>query len=559
MSENSRISSQTLRKQPIMAPKNLNPILDPRRASYDAGWKKVGPKVPKMNIYGTSSPKSYHSTEQKIKDVYFGPVNTHTPPKADFSSSFAFITKPLTQHLDVSYIASQVGPAYDSSASFRNVNTNNQTYYSPEPINFSSTTPSGYSTTNYINTLPQKIPKPFASFKPYTSVEEPPNPMGMKPQLSPVMQNITFQPFTQPPDNNRAVSQLSQEFHPTQDATFQTSPNLKFPRLMIEYNISPSLKKSFTKLGPVLGKIGSKNSCQSLVHILSQVHLYVSLDELYSLLYNTQPFVEAVKTAEVPTSSKFETVQLLHLILVTFQHPQLTTGLLSCDPIQKLKVSASKYQDILRTFLAIKIILTAVKKVDYPSSNRFAVSRADIYKVYYIFCQKLLRKYPEFSECVGSSKTLILSVVRIGKLIKLIYPNLHSKRLGQRGHSKAHFMGLAWNYSFVDSETRHLLNFDLQELNDYFPSEKVKGTKVTPNLQTGTWSSQGNIDRNFVIPSFSLDVSPSQVPHPNYTFSLTNPMDLVSPKSGKQTSKPSRDQSMGPSIIWKEPWKNGTP
>ncbi|GEQ67630.1 hypothetical protein JCM33374_g1295 [Metschnikowia sp. JCM 33374] len=467
--------------------------------------KDLGPTITNFNPGRTSSvsPSQKHHAYHSQSEIHFehfpstylngnnekgSPVNSYTPLNANLSSECRFFCKPPTDHSGMPYIASQARMTNDILGG----NFNTQTFQIRQPKDLPSIIPIRYSTTNFMNTLPQKISKARVKTAPYSSFEKTPISSQLEHPIHQFLPKFIFKSFDQPPGQTH--EREDKEYQDSGLQTIENFPISDFVRPSIEYSILPEVKKYCEELEPDLRQIASRSYFGAILKILKQFDHRVSLDELYNLLYNTGQFVETMVNMEVCTSPKLNAVKILHLVLVTLRCPQFTLDILPYGSIQKLRVSAAKHQEILRTFLAIKILLDAVQRVEYPFVDQYAVQRATLYKFYYIICQQLIQNYPRNSRNEALPKNIILGSVIIGKLVNLVYPKLALKRLGKRGNSKAHYIGIILNYSMLDSETRRLLDFDLQKLKDYFDSKIRKDADVRSHRQPYPCEKKGFYD-----------------------------------------------------------------
>ncbi|KAI5950300.1 hypothetical protein KGF57_004362 [Candida theae] len=114
------------------------------------------------------------------------------------------------------------------------------------------------------------------------------------------------------------------------------------------------------------------------------------------------------------------------------------------------------------------------QKIDKTPKNpqNFSIQRLSIFKTYFIICQKLIIRYPSSSNTANEQQKLILGQSKLGKLIKLVYPNTPIKRLGSRGESRYHYLGVVWNEHIIDANIRQLCEqYDLDKLNKMFTEE----------------------------------------------------------------------------------------
>ncbi|GEQ72957.1 hypothetical protein JCM33374_g6645 [Metschnikowia sp. JCM 33374] len=231
---------------------------------------------------------------------------------------------------------------------------------------------------------------------------------------------------------------------------------------------SEDVQESFTRLVPSLQTVHSGTFGTFLIEFLKESHDHVPLKDFYCILYtsDSQEYIRILErekrhVAHHLDSKWLKGIILQHLVLESFKSPDtFQNGLLRFSPL-----STVNFHEFLRNFLAIKILFGFIQKVDDPSQT---LPRASIYKAYYIICQKLFLKYPETSKSLCSPQSHILGQARVGILTKLMHPNLVCRRLGKRGQSKSHYIGLTCNESMVDEDTIRLVNLDITDLRDYF-------------------------------------------------------------------------------------------
>ncbi|GEQ70709.1 hypothetical protein JCM33374_g4388 [Metschnikowia sp. JCM 33374] len=127
--------------------------------------------------------------------------------------------------------------------------------------------------------------------------------------------------------------------------------------------------------------------------------------------------------------------------------------------------SLVNFHEILRCFLAIKIIFSSIKKSEGSSLGQSAIPRGSVYKVYVILCQRLLQSSSNVSKYTAES--LVLGHSAFGKLTNLIHPDHVTRRLGKRGNSKYHYIGLTWNRATVDDDTLQLAELEVQKIRQH--------------------------------------------------------------------------------------------
>ena len=139
------------------------------------------------------------------------------------------------------------------------------------------------------------------------------------------------------------------------------------------------------------------------------------------------------------------------------------------------KLANINYHELLRTFLAIKIlhdilIQLPISEDDDPQNYTILDYQSIKPTIYHL--SKLIASYPSASNTRNEQQKLILGQSKLGKLIKLVYPNLLIKRLGSRGESKYNYLGVMWNANIVQEEIKQLCDeHELNDLNEIFNSD----------------------------------------------------------------------------------------
>ncbi|QWU89192.1 hypothetical protein CA3LBN_003515 [Candidozyma haemuli] len=231
-------------------------------------------------------------------------------------------------------------------------------------------------------------------------------------------------------------------------------------------------------------KLDAFNLNTFLLSLLRRVDKSLPLDEFYNVLYNPKSDNGALQSAinkidKTETSDDSESgMEIIQRVLEVFRFPETLYNQYPSLDGSDLKASNVNLHELLRSLLAIKILRHSLIETEDGDrhSERSPIPRLDIYKVYYILCQKLILKYPSSSNTTSLQQKLIFGQSKLGKLIKLVYPNLVSKRLGRRGESRYNYLGIRWNDNVVSDEIKALFRNDLPELADIFKvSKKVAG------------------------------------------------------------------------------------
>lgn len=242
---------------------------------------------------------------------------------------------------------------------------------------------------------------------------------------------------------------------------------------------------------PLIPEVNGHNFKDFLVKVLNECLHEFPLDDFYNLLYNyespgqiTSSPTEGHKIDKSkPSDSRIEALKLCSLILNNFRVPNLGGGSMYLN--QNIRKCVN-YLEMCRNFLAIKIIFASVKIVDDSVYSDSYLSRTEVYKAYYTICKKLERKYSKSESKLQSN--IILNQSQLGKIIKLKFPNLSSKRFGSRGRSKYYYAGMIWNDLVIDKEMKRLIALPLLDIDsnlEVFQGNRLK-TKRSLNPQYGS-------------------------------------------------------------------------
>ncbi|GEQ72931.1 hypothetical protein JCM33374_g6619 [Metschnikowia sp. JCM 33374] len=271
--------------------------------------------------------------------------------------------------------------------------------------------------------------------------------------------------------------------------------NPSAPRMVTETSSSEEVQKAFFKLFPLLQSIYAGNFEDFMTRVLKEYHDTTPLGGLYNLIYNDaspddipphimQEFRD-LNSSIISTKG----LHLCHLMLEIFKHPEkFDAGILQSPHLKKIdshllqkQLKKSNLHELSRNCLAIKIILASLQQVNNPQKT---ILRISLFKLYYIICQKLIYKYHTDSVSFDDQQNIIVGQSKLGKLTKLVFPNLRSKRLGKRGESKSNLIGFRWNESVVDEETRSLLTLDIPHIREHFMNSRNKaGYKQKRRMQ----------------------------------------------------------------------------
>lgn len=233
-----------------------------------------------------------------------------------------------------------------------------------------------------------------------------------------------------------------------------------------------------------LTNVDGSNINNYLLSLLVRLNLPFPIDDFYNLLYNNDRAGSLIqldqpqKLDKTPVDRNNELViRTITQLLNIFKRPDLLLDMLPNLEDKENKLVSINYHELLRSFLAIKVLFDILIQLPLSSDDdpqNYTIPRLSIYKTYYIICQKLILTYPSSSNTTNEQQKLILGQSKLGKLIKLVYPNLLIKRLGSRGESKYNYLGVIWNDKIINDEIARLCeNNDLLELTEIFKGEQM--------------------------------------------------------------------------------------
>lgn len=229
----------------------------------------------------------------------------------------------------------------------------------------------------------------------------------------------------------------------------------------------------FIKYVPMLNNTNSLNYAEVLANVLHDCLHQIPLEDFFNFILT---LVASEKKDQFDESYfitlKLDSLKLCHLILQSFRLPIVIGGSFSEYSIHNFQLLSIDFDQIVRTFLAIKIILDAIMIIpDKLIEN--SISRTSVYKAYYIIWHKHIHSHTSFRNRL-EQKHPAISISRFGKLMKLIYPEITRKRLGRRGESTSHYVGVQWNEKIIDADTKRLIDFTLPNLEIYFENSGLE-------------------------------------------------------------------------------------
>lgn len=284
------------------------------------------------------------------------------------------------------------------------------------------------------------------------------------------------------------------------------------------------------------------NYLLAVMHKLLQ-NPQIPIDDFYNILYNTEPnqpvprplpVDERVDKTFVNPGLTDGVIDVINQILNVFKSPNMLVDMFPELINKENKLMLINYHELLRTFLAIKILFDML--IEMPQGDKeplhYTIPRLLIYKTYYIICHKLILGYPLLLNTVGEQQKLILGQLKLGKLIKLVYPELVIKRLGLRGESKYNYLGVIWNDKIVDHEMKELCDQnELPELTHIFNNQAALARVASPEKSRPR-------------------IKPKQEPFDDFSYHLPQPP----PVPAEQPSLNTEPLVRGPTLSFIKPY-----
>lgn len=270
------------------------------------------------------------------------------------------------------------------------------------------------------------------------------------------------------------VEKLHENYNSTDPPFMHQNASFPYESKSDGYYLQPNMKLNLSNvekpcvgLIPLINKAKTKNYYQLLVETLRTCLQDIELEELYNLLYNPTTYtamdgapVYDGKMKQLTTGPKLDGFKICSFILETFGLRKKVGISSLLNLVRNPQLEFVNLEEFRRTFLAVKIISDFIVEVDGVSLDNKAIPRASIYKAYCMICQNLPERFKLSSKSSRINKSIVVGVSQLGKLVKLVYPHLKVRRLGRRGSSRHHYVGIMWNTSLVDAEMIRKLELD---------------------------------------------------------------------------------------------------
>ncbi|GEQ71364.1 hypothetical protein JCM33374_g5047 [Metschnikowia sp. JCM 33374] len=295
------------------------------------------------------------------------------------------------------------------------------------------------------------------------------------------------------------------EFDPKPNHSAVLSPKSHLLKGTPEHQCMPDGEALFGKFLPLLKIVTKDNFEIFLVQVLKECR-HVPMEDFYNLLYN-ETYSEAVPNVREQASgrSREAGLALCHLVLETFKTSKLPACAIQKGDSNNTSLSSINFHEFLRTFLAIKIISDMLEETEYTYPGTDSVSRVCVYKVYYIFCQKLISTYPTLSTSLSVQQNIILGQPSLGRLTRSIFPDLNIKRLGRRGESLPHYIGLRWNKAAVNDETLEMSDLAVPQIQDIFKDSRRKCRNKLAQSTVSAFHSQTQKNKRKEQPKYNKE------------------------------------------------------
>ncbi|GEQ67619.1 hypothetical protein JCM33374_g1284 [Metschnikowia sp. JCM 33374] len=165
---------------------------------------------------------------------------------------------------------------------------------------------------------------------------------------------------------------------------------------------------------------------------------------------------------------------------------------------------------------------------------------------FYHFLYRWNADCDSFQIANGLDNNIVLGMSHLGRLAKLTYPELASRRRGPRGDSRYHYVNIKWNGDVVNKDILNLADLDLAQIKEHFKNHDTK-------LVTNYMASCGNKTRHSptnhtrknttTFSNSEIQSKPVRIPYSSVDLSMRYP-DLWKPlrlliSDGGRLSRPS--------------------
>lgn len=306
-----------------------------------------------------------------------------------------------------------------------------------------------------------------------------------------------------------------------------------------------------------LNNVDASNINSYLLTILKSLQTTnLPVDDFYNLLYNGDKLINYNQKIDKSLITSNQSDLILNEILNIFKSPNSLIDLFPSFSNKENKLTNINYHELLRTFLAIKILFDMLVELPLDSDKEpqnFTIPRLSIYKTYYILCQKLILTYPSSSNTIGEQQKLILGQSKLGKLIKLVYPDLLIKRLGSRGESKYNYLGVVWNDNIINDEIKNFCEqYDINDLNNLFSDNSRLSTSIQSNSSSPRKHHRKNSSKSKIKLEMPLEF---EYPKPDKNTQQQEPGSLIPEKQKRLSQQSIQEEQLisGPKLSFIKP------
>lgn len=329
--------------------------------------------------------------------------------------------------------------------------------------------------------------------------------------LSDMMQPNNSQELEKPPQLERQITSSASETKDSSIPSFQNPEPIELnytyePESIVDSTIKTITSPAFAgdtesmeptrnlnkfedfciKIIPRINIANSQTYGEILVEVLREYLRSVPLEEFYQLIYHsTTPWPEhntisSMSDAKdsITLKGKQDGLKIFSFVLKVFGLPYMTNSTKLCKFVENKLLRSINFYEFLRTFLAIKILFDSIDEVDERIQGQHVIPRILIHKAYCLVCKKLTAGYIELKKNSKFHDKIVVGISQIGRIMKLVYPNLKVKRLGRRGSSIYHYLGMKWNKSIIDASI--LGELELDKSRSIVPRLKVEKIKKKP-------------------------------------------------------------------------------
>lgn len=153
----------------------------------------------------------------------------------------------------------------------------------------------------------------------------------------------------------------------------------------------------------------------------------IPLEEFYDLLFKSTGFWSGQKKNLIPTKvehpemkAKQEGLKICSFILEVFGLSLMSVATKLFKYVNNELLNSVNFCELLRTFLAIKILFDSIDEVDDDDDVQNAIPRMSIYQSYSMICNRLTKDYTAVPNFSKFHNRIVVGVSQLGRIIKLV-------------------------------------------------------------------------------------------------------------------------------------------